>query len=85
MSDPVDQARKTTWRFPKTFWFANAMELCERAAYYGFFILITLYLSKVVGFTDVEAGIISGVFSGCLYLLPPFAGLIADRIGFRRA
>ena len=90
MSDPngsTPQAPKpqNTWRFPKTFWFANAMELCERAAYYGFFILITLYLSKVVGFSDVEAGIISGVFSGCLYLLPPFAGLIADRIGFRRA
>ena len=77
--------QKSTWIFPKTFWFANSMELCERAAYYAFFILITVYLSKVVGFTDVEAGIISGIFSGTLYLLPPFAGIIADRIGFRRA
>ncbi len=76
---------KATWRFPGTFWFANSMELCERAAYYGFFILITLYLSSVVGFTDIEAGIISGIFSGALYLLPPFMGIIADRIGFRRA
>ena len=76
---------KATWSFSKTFWFANSMELCERAAYYAFFILITMYLSSVVGFTDVEAGIISGLFSGMLYLFPPFAGLIADRIGFRRA
>lgn len=74
-----------SWRFSKAFWFANAMEFCERAAYYGFFILITLYLSSVVGFSDIEAGIISGVFSGVLYLLPPFMGLIADRIGFRWA
>ncbi|MBO5753980.1 MAG: MFS transporter [Proteobacteria bacterium] len=78
-------AQKSSWRFPKTFWFANAMEFCERAAYYGFFILITLYLSQVVGFNDIEAGIISGIFSGALYLLPPFMGVIADRIGFRRA
>lgn len=76
---------KATWRFPGTFWFANSMELCERAAYYGFFILITLYLSTVVGFSDVEAGIISGIFSGALYLLPPFMGIISDRIGFRKA
>ena len=61
------------------------MELCERAAYYGFFILITLYLSSVVGFSDIEAGVISGLFSGVLYLLPPFMGIIADRIGFRKA
>lgn len=74
----------SSWRFPKTFWFANCMELCERAAYYAFFILITLYLSSVVGFTDIEAGIISGIFSGTLYFLPPFMGIIADRFGFRR-
>ena len=86
MTDPKASPPEATWRFPKTFWFANAMELCERAAYYAFFILITVYLSSdIVGFSDVEAGIISGIFSGTLYLLPPFAGLIADKIGFRRA
>ncbi|MBQ9394486.1 MAG: MFS transporter [Proteobacteria bacterium] len=81
----MPEEQKATWRFPGTFWFANSMELCERAAYYGFFILITVYLSTVVGFSDIEAGIISGIFSGALYLLPPFMGIIADRIGFRRA
>ena len=81
----MEEQPKSTWRFPKTFWFANSMELCERAAYYGFFILITVYLSTVVGFSDIEAGVISGIFSGALYLLPPFMGIIADRIGFRRA
>lgn len=81
----VVQAPKASWRFPKIFWFANLMEICERAAYYGFFIGITLYLSTIVGFSDVEAGIIAGLFSGTLYLLPPFLGVYADRIGFRKA
>jgi dipeptide/tripeptide permease len=69
--------------FPKTFWIANGVELLERAAYYGVFIVITLYLSRILGFSDIEAGFISGVFSGGLYLLPTFTGAVADRIGFR--
>ncbi|MBQ9817278.1 MAG: MFS transporter [Proteobacteria bacterium] len=82
---PDSTQPKSTWRFSGTFWFANSLELCERAAYYGFFVLITLYLSSVVGFSDITAGIIAGVFAGLLYLLPPFMGVISDRIGFRRA
>lgn len=74
----------TTWRFPKEFWLANMMELCERAAYYGFFIVLTLYLTRIVGFTDIQVGFIGAVFYGGLYILPPFVGAVSDRIGFRR-
>jgi len=70
-------------KFTKAFWVANTVELLERLAYYGVFIVLTLYLSNVWGFSDVEAGIISGVFSASLYLLPTFLGAYADRIGFR--
>jgi len=76
---------KSTWRFPKVFWTANAVELLERMAFYGMFISLTLYLSDVVGFTDIEAGWVDGAFAALIYLLPPFAGAWADRIGFRRA
>jgi len=69
--------------FTRAFWTANIVELLERGAYYGVFIVITLYLSRVLGFTDVEAALISGVFSGGLYLLPTFAGALADKIGFK--
>ena len=70
-------------KFSKAFWVANSVELLERLAYYAVFIVITLYLSNVWGFSDIEAGVISGTFSACLYLLPTFAGAIADKIGFR--
>lgn len=69
--------------FTRAFWTANIVELLERAAYYGVFIVITLYLSRILGFTDIEAGVISGVFSGGLYLLPTFTGALADKIGFK--
>lgn len=74
---------KTT--FSRAFWVANGVELLERMAYYAVFIVITLYLSSVLGFSDIEAGIISGLFSGFLYLLPMFSGALADKIGFRKS
>ncbi|HKM45084.1 MAG TPA: MFS transporter [Dysgonamonadaceae bacterium] len=72
-------------KYTKAFWTANIVELLERLAYYAVFIVITLYLSNVWGFSDIEAGVIAGVFSASLYLLPTFAGAYADRIGFRSA
>ena len=74
-----------TWKFPRAFWTANIVELFERAAYYAVFIAITLYLTNVVGFDDIEAAWISGAFSAGLYFLPPFTGAFADKIGFRKA
>jgi dipeptide/tripeptide permease len=73
----------TTWRFPGTFWIANSVELFERAAYYGTFIALALYLTDVVGFTDVEAGWIGALFSSLIYFLPFVTGALADRMGFR--
>ena len=63
---------KLSWRFPRIFWIANGAELCERAAYYGTFIALTLYLTRVVGLSDVKAGIVSGFFGGWIYLIPFF-------------
>ena len=72
-------------RFSKPFWVANFVELLERLAFYAVFIVITLYLSNVWGFSDVQAGIISGIYSAFLYLLPTFTGAVADKIGFRNS
>lgn len=72
-------------RFSKAFWVANTVELLERAAYYGVFIVITLYLSRILGFNDLQAAAIAGTFSAFLYLLPTFAGAIADKIGYRHS
>ena len=76
---------RSTWRFPAPFWIANTIELFERAAYYGTFIALAVFLTQVVGYTDVEAGFIGAGFSGGIYLLPFVLGAVADRIGFRPA
>ena len=81
----VTTEKKEKVKFSKAFWVANTVELLERAAYYGVFVVITLYLSNVLGFTDIQAATIAGVFSACLYLLPTFSGALADKIGFRKS
>ena len=71
--------------YSQAFWVSNLVELFERMAYYGVFIVLTIYLSTILGFNDMEASIISGLFSGGLYLLPIFTGAYADKIGFRKS
>lgn len=71
--------------FTKAFWVSNTVELFERMAYYAVFIVLTIYLSSILGFNDFEASMISGLFSGGLYLLPIFTGAYADKIGFRKS
>ena len=71
--------------YTRAFWVSNVVELFERMAYYAVFIVLTIYLSNILGFSDTEAGIIAGLFSGGLYLLPIFTGAYADKIGFRKS
>ncbi len=71
--------------FHPTFWVANGMELFERLAYYGQQIVFMVYLRNRLGFTEAEAGQLSGLFGGLIYLLPILGGTLADKWGFRRA
>ena len=71
--------------FTRAFWVSNTVELFERMAYYAVFIVLTIYLSSILGFNDFEASIISGLFSGGLHLLPILTGAYADKIGFRKS
>lgn len=81
----LQQPQKLSWRFPRTFWYANGAELCERAAYYGMFITLYRYLNIDVGFTDPQTGLVTALFAGGIYLLPTFMGIMADKIGFKQA
>lgn len=72
-------------RFPRTFYYANAIELFERMAHYGFYIGLALYLSNFVGMTDIEVGFTLGNFRLVGTLAPIPCGAIADRISFKRS
>lgn len=76
-------------KFPKTFWVANTIELFERWAWYGFFMLFANYLtgSSDVGgleFTQAQKGMLMGIGTGILYFLPVITGAIADKYGYKK-
>lgn len=85
----MNRIRKTFKQFPRTFWIANTIELFERWAWYGFFMLFANYLtgSSDVGgleFSQTQKGLIMGVGTGILYFLPVLTGAIADKYGYKR-
>jgi dipeptide/tripeptide permease len=85
MTSFSDRLRRFQRGFHPTFWVANGMELFERLAYYGQQIVFMVYLRNDLGFTEAQAGQLSGIFGGLIYLLPILGGTLADKWGFRRA
>jgi dipeptide/tripeptide permease len=85
MTSLSDRLQRFQQGFHPTFWVANGMELFERLAYYGQQIVFMVYLRNRLGFTEAEAGQLSGIFGGLIYLLPILGGTLADKWGFRRA
>lgn len=77
-------------KFPATFWVANTMELFERWAWYGIFVVIALYLTGssdtgALGFSQTQKGMIMGIVSAILYFLPVILGAFADRWGYKKS
>ena len=75
--------------YPRTFWIANTIELVERWAWYGFFMLFANYLTKStdlggLGFSQSQKGWIMGIGTGILYFLPVITGSIADKYGYKK-
>jgi len=76
-------------KFPRTFWVANTIELFERWAWYGFFMLFANYLTRSsdmggLEFSQAQKGMIMGIGTGILYFLPVITGAIADKFGYKR-
>lgn len=71
--------------FPATFYYANGIELFERLAWYGLYVGLSLYLTNVVGFSDLAVGSILGNVRLVSSLAPIPCGAIADRITFKRS
>lgn len=80
-----NEIQKVKNGFHRSFWVANGMELFERLAYYGQQIVFMIYLRNNLGFTESEAGQLSGIFGGLIYLLPIIGGSLADKWGFKNA
>jgi POT family proton-dependent oligopeptide transporter len=72
--------------FTREFWVANLLELFERFAYYGSKAVLAVYVAEQVGLGPQAAGwLVGSLFNTLLYFLPPLAGTVVDRYGFKRS
>jgi len=74
---------------PTAFYTANAMEVFERMAWYGFYAVSSNYLTGPVsegglGLSAEQRGVIQAIVPFLLYLFPVFTGALADRFGYYR-
>ena len=53
-------------------------EMWERFSYYGMRALLVLYLVKHLKFSDLDAGIVYGAYTGLVYLTPLLGGYLSD-------
>jgi len=71
--------------FERPFWVANFTEVFERLSYYAAFASLPRYLHEGLGLTVLQSSTWAGLFGGAVWILAPFGGTTADRLGFRRA
>lgn len=76
-------------RYPSLFWVANLIELFERWAWYGIYTGFAIFLvdstdTGALGFNQAQKGLIMGIGTALLYLLPFITGAIADKIGYKK-
>lgn len=71
-------------RFPRSFWSANLVELCERGAYYSMASFVVIYLG-LLGLGSYWPSTLNGILWSLVYFLPILSGTIADQVGYRRS
>ena len=83
----AEVARPATLRQPPGLYLLFAVEMWERFSYYGMRALLVLYLIALTthknpgrGWTEGEANLLYGWYTGLAYLLPMLGGYIADKL-----
>ncbi|MFH1529198.1 MAG: MFS transporter [Pseudomonadota bacterium] len=85
----MEQRGRRFLGFPRNFWVVIFMEFFERGSYYGLMSVLAVYLGDmarggVLGFSEGSVGVLMGVITPLLYLLPILSGALAERFGYRR-
>ncbi len=74
--------------FSRNFWTVIFMEFMERGSYYGVMSIFAIYLTITqseggLGLDKVQSGNIMSVITPLIYVIPIFAGIVADRYGYK--
>ena len=79
VTTPDETTGAATARHPPAFWFFFWGEFAERCSYYGMRMILPLYLTAALHFSDGKAGQIFYWFKMACYFLPLVGGFLADR------
>ncbi len=80
---PLKEDLSALFQSPRELWIIYFAKFLEMLAMFSLLYTITLWLSRDLGLTDVEAGSWVGVYSMALSVITFFIGFFADSWGFR--
>jgi dipeptide/tripeptide permease len=69
----------------RAFWLVNLVNFGDGIAYFGVLNLLTLFISRDVGFSDHATGVAVSTFTGLVTLTMFGGGFVSDRVGVRHA
>ncbi len=84
MASTLDDLRKLL-QSPRELWLIYVMKLLESIAYFAIYNVLVIFLSADLGYSDVEAGGIAGIWLTAISLLVFVSGFVADTLGLRSA
>ncbi len=70
---------------PREIWIAYIIKILESLCYFSSVLVLMIFLTQEMGLSDVQAGIIFGIFSASMSFFMLFVGFIADSLGIKRA
>ncbi|HNZ54147.1 MAG TPA: MFS transporter, partial [bacterium] len=69
----------------KEFWLVNAIQFFDGLSYFSVIIVISMYLTENVGFSDYDAGVWQGIFFLFITAFMFTVGSICDAIGVKKS
>lgn len=76
---------KTVGGFCKEFWLVNAIQFFDGLSYFSVIIIISMFLTDNVGFSDYDAGVWQGIFFLFITAFMFTVGSICDVIGDKKS
>ena len=76
---------KSLFTCPREIWITFIIKILESLCYFSSVLMLMVFLTQEMGFSDELSGIIFGIFSASMSFFMLFVGFIADSLGIKKA
>lgn len=70
---------------PREYWGVQAINFLDCASYFALLAIVTLFLSKDLGLSDINAGYVVTVFTSAVTIMLIFSGVVTDLLGIKKS